>query len=132
MFGISEALAGSGERRSSCAMTAAYSRSISSCLLCLSASITFASKLTTLPTSGETALLVPLRTLPGKLLLVLFLRGEYQPRLLTGLMGLGSKAVFIGFTISVPRIVVAMLSALLRSLRPTVRSNVLIMITLPI
>ena len=111
--------------RSSCAMTAAYSLSISSCRFTLSASTTVASKLMTLRPAGDTGLLMPppLRMLLAELFFALSLRGEYQLRLLTGLMGLGSKALFIGLTISVLLASAARSKACFRRVRPTVNSR---------
>ena len=117
--------------RSSCAMTAAYSLSISSCRFCLSASTTAASKLITLAPVGDIGLLMPpLRILPETLFFGLSLRGEYQLRLLTGLTGLGSKALFIGFTISVHLASAALSKAIFRRDLPTVKSSVTMMKTL--
>jgi hypothetical protein len=114
-------------------MTAAYSLSISSCRFCLSASTTAASKLMTLTPAGDTGLLTPpLRILLAELFFGLSLRGEYQLRLLTGLIGLGSKALFIGFTISVHLASAALSNAFFRRDLPTVKSRVTIMRTLPI
>ena len=117
--------------RSSCAMTAAYSLSISSCRFCLSASTTAASKLITLAPVGDIGLLMPpLRILPETLFLDLSFRGEYQLRLLTGLTGLGSKALFMGFTISVHLASAALSKAIFRRDLPTVKSSVTMMKTL--
>jgi hypothetical protein len=113
-------------------MTAAYSLSISSCRFCRSASTTAASKLMTLAPAGDTGLLIPpLRILLAELFFGLSLRGEYQLRLLTGLIGLGSKALFIGFTISVHLASAALSSAFFRRDLPTVKSRVTIIMTLP-
>jgi hypothetical protein len=111
--------------RSSCAITAAYSLSISSCRFTLSASTTAASKLITLKPAGDTGLLMPppLRMLLAELFFALSLRGEYQLRLLMGLMGLGSKALLIGLTISVLLASAARSKALFRRVRPTVNSR---------
>jgi len=85
----------------------------------------------TLAPVGDIGLLIPpLRTLPATLFFDLSLRGEYQLRLLTGLIGLGSKALFIGFTISVHLASAALSKAILRRDLPTVKSNVTIMKTL--
>jgi hypothetical protein len=117
--------------RSSWAMTAAYSLSISSCLFCLSASTTAASKLMTLAPVGDIGLFMPpLRMLPETLFFGLSLRGEYQLLLLTGLIGLGSKALFIGFTISVHLASAALSKAIFRRDLPTVKSRVTMMKTL--
>jgi hypothetical protein len=99
--------------RSSCAMTAAYSLSISSCRFTLSASTTAASKLMTLIPAGDTGLLMPppLRMLLAELFFALSLRGEYQLRLL------------IGLTISVLLASAARSKALFRLVRPTVNSR---------
>jgi hypothetical protein len=106
-------------------MTAAYSLSISSCRFTLSASTTAASKLMTLIPAGDTGLLMPppLRMLLAELFFALSLRGEYQLRLLMGLMGLGSKALLIGLTISVLLASAARSKALFRLVRPTVNSR---------
>ena len=119
--------------RSSCAMTAAYSLSISSCRFTLSASTTAASKLMTLKPAGDTGLLMPppLRMLLAELFFALSLRGEYQLRLLIGLMGLGSKALLMGLTISVLLASAARSKALFRRVRPTVNSRTPMMRTLP-
>lgn len=118
--------------RSSCAITAAYSLSISCCRFCLSASTTAASKLITLAPAGEVGLLMPpLRMLLAELFFALSLRGEYQLRLLTGLIGLGSNALFIGFTSSVLLASAALLSAFLRRDLPTVKSRMPMMMMLP-
>jgi hypothetical protein len=111
--------------RSSCAITAAYSLSISSCRFTLSASTTAASKLMTLKPAGDTGLLMPppLRMLLAELFFALSLRGEYQLRLLMGLMGLGSKALLIGLTISVLLASAARSKALFRRVRPMVNSR---------
>lgn len=86
----------------------------------------------TLAPVGEAGLLKPpLRILLVELFFALSLRGEYQLRLLTGLIGLGSKALFIGFTISVLLASAALLSALLRCDLPTVKSKTPIMRMLP-
>jgi hypothetical protein len=58
-------------------------------------------------------------------------RGEYQLRLLIGLFGLESKALFIGFTISVHLASAALSKAFFRRDLPTVKSKVTIMRMLP-
>ena len=85
----------------------------------------------TLAPVGDMGLCIPqLRMLPAELFFALSLRGEYQLRLLTGLIGLGSKALFIGFTISVHLASAARSKASLRRDLPTVKSRVTIMNTL--
>jgi hypothetical protein len=59
----------------------------------------------------------------AELFFALSLRGEYQLRLLMGLMGLGSKALLIGLTISVLLASAARSRALFRRVRPTVNNR---------
>jgi uncharacterized Rmd1/YagE family protein len=66
----------------------------------------------------------------AELFFPLSLRGEYQLRLLTGLMGLGSNALLIGLTISVLLASAARASAFFRRVRPTVNSRTPMMKTL--
>lgn len=106
----------------SCAITASYKRSISSCLAALSASITFGSKETTLP--GLTGLLIPLLILFCALDFFFNLRGLYQGFCVdVVLIGDAPKVRATGLTISMASELCDD-CACLRSRLPTVKNNV--------